>query len=213
MVYGGSNRARMFWGNNGKPTIPRRNAFVHMTSREWRKYDEESKLATAKEVNVRELIDSQIKNTHINESLVHEMLRIMFASEGWWVNYELPISDKMGGRIDFLVKRDRDDDWRLIEVKLRDNPDAVMQLRGYIQAIRRDVRKHREESLFWLLWNGRNGCKKIKGVIVCGPGDHTVREARKAGYDVWTYKYKVKDSQLGIEVFDAKSKRLILETK
>jgi hypothetical protein len=191
-----------------------------MTSREWRKYDGEAKFAKAKEVNIRELIDSQIRHTHINESLVHEMLRIMFASEGWWVNYELPISyelpirDKMGGRIDFLVKRDRDDDWRLIEVKLRDNPDAVKQLRGYIEAIKRDVQKHREESLFWLLWNGRNGCKKIKGVIVCGPGDRTVKEARKAGYDVWTYKYDLKASRLGIELREAtNNKTLILKTK
>ena len=210
MVYGGSHRERRFWGNNGKPTSRRRNAFAHMTRREWQRFD---KSAKAKEVNIRKLIDSQIKHCHIRESLVHEMLKIMFASKGWWVNYELPIRGKEGGRIDFLIKWDHDDDWRLIEVKLDDNPTAVTQLRGYIEAIKDDVRRLGEDSHFWLLWNGRKRCKKIKGVIVCGPGDRTVTKARNAGYDVWTYKYNVerKSSQLGIEVRDATSKKLILK--
>jgi hypothetical protein len=152
-------------------------------------------------------------NNHINESLVHEMLKIMFASKGWWVNYELPIRGKEGGRIDFLIKRDLDDDWRLIEVKLDDNPTAVTQLRGYIKAIKDDVRRLGKDSLFWLLWNGRNGCKQIKGIILCGPGDRTVKKARNAGYDVWTYNYnmEMKSSQLGIEVHDAMSGELILK--
>ena len=38
LVYGGSSRERRFWGDNGKPTIPRVNAFVHMMDRERRKY-------------------------------------------------------------------------------------------------------------------------------------------------------------------------------
>lgn len=211
MVYGGSNRERMFWGNNGKPTIPRHNAFVHMTTGEWRKYDKKLKLLEEKKIDFWKLIDSQIKNTHISESLVHELLRIMFAREGWWVNYEMPTGEKSRGRIDFLIKRTRKDDWRLIEVKLRDNPDAVTQLRGYIKAIRRDVRDNGEDSHFWLLWNGGKRCKPIKGVILCVPGGGTTREARKAGYEVWTYKYTRKDSLLGIEV--RHGKKLILRTK
>jgi len=209
MVYRG-NGVQGFWGHNGMPVIRRRNAFVHMSTEEWAKHDES---AETKEVNCRELIDSQIKNTHINESLVHEMLRIMFGKEGWWVNYELPVRDGRGeaGRIDFLIKRHRADVWRLIEVKLRDNPDAVAQLRWYKRAIRHDVCSREDDSLFWLLWNGR-GCKEIKGVIICAPGDCTLEKALNAGYDLWTYRYFVKDSQLGMELRDAVSKEVILAT-
>jgi hypothetical protein len=210
-VYGGSNRERKFWGSNGKPTIPRHNVFVHMTTGEWRKYDKKLELAKRKKIDFRDLIDSQIKNTHISESLVHEMLRIMFAREGWWVNYEVPTGEKSRGRIDFLIKRTRKEHWRLIEVKLLDNPDAVTQLRGYINAVTRDVKDNGENSHFWLLWKGSKGCKPIKGVIVCAPGGDTTREARKDGYDVWTYKYTVKHSLLGIEV--RHGKKLILRTR
>ena len=96
----------------------------------------------------------------------NEMLKILFASEGWWVNYELPvpIKDKTRGRIDFLIKRSPEDDWRLIEVKLDDNPDAVAQLHEYIKAIRRDV-KMNEDSFFWPLHVGRKRMQADKG---CG---------------------------------------------
>ncbi len=213
LVYGGSSRERRFWGDNGKPTIPRVNAFVHMMDRERRKYDTSAK---AKPLNFPRLIDGQIKNNHINESLVHEMLKILFASEGWWVNYELPvpIKDKTRGRIDFLIKRSPEDDWRLIEVKLDDNPDAVAQLHEYIKAIRRDV-KMNEDSFFWPLHVGRKGCKPIRGVVLCAaPGGDTVKEVQncRVPYDVWTYSYKVRRSKLGIEVRDARTWKLILQT-
>ena len=211
MVYGGSHRKRRFWGDNGKPSIRRQNAFMHMTRHEWQMFDDTS--VRHKEVNIGELIDSQIKHCHVSESLVHEMLKIMFAEKGWWVNYELPIKGKEGGRIDFLIKQDCRHDWQLIEVKLDDNPDAITQLQRYIEAIKCDVKK--KDSHFRKLWNGKK-CKEIKGVILCKyPGGDTVKEVRKRKkqYDVWTYSYvNGKSSQLGIEVHDAMSKKLILKS-
>lgn len=211
----GSDETKRFW-DDGKLGSPYQNAFVHMTSDEWEKFDAEFEIKSKmpEEVKIEELIDSQIKHCHISESLVHEMLKIMFASKGWWVNYELLIRGKEGGRIDFLIKRDLDDDWRLIEVKLDDNPNAVTQLDGYIKSIKHEVRKLRKSnywnSHFWPLWKEK--CyKKIKGVILCKfPGDETAKEARKNGYDVWTYKYNVKQNILGIEVCDQESKKPIL---
>ncbi len=212
LVYGADHRERSFWTDNGMPRVPRRNAFVHVRNGKWPS-------AQPQRVEVRELIDSQIKNNHINESLVHEMLKVLFATGGWWVNYELPAplgaKGKSWGRIDFLVRKSGKAPWRLIEVKLADNPEAVLQLRDYLQGITRDVRKNGEDSYFWPLWVGAERCKKIKGVVLCqSPGTETKREvkSRRLPYEVWTYTYHIKGGHLDIEVRDARNKRILSTT-
>jgi len=214
-VYGRKDE-QPFWGDSGMPSISRNNAFVHATTDEWRKFDEspDSKILTI--TNVTDVIDDQIKNSRIRESLVHELLKKIFARDGWWVNFEVPIR---GSRIDFLVKRNADDPWKVIEVKLKDNPGAVEQLHDYINKIVKDVRKNKDDSYFWPLWNGRGwkrkGCTKPKGVVLCAvPGTEILKEVEGCNYDydVWTYQYKFKDYKLGIEIRDARSKKLIAKT-
>lgn len=209
-VYGGNGKPRRFWRDNGMPSIPRNNAFVHLTPRQWKKFD---KSAKSNPLRATRVTDDQIKNTRIRESLVHELLKMIFAREGWWVNFEVPVR---GGRIDFLVKRSASDPWTVIEVKLGDNPDAVEQLHTYIEAIRRDVKKHKADSYFWPLWEGGRRCTKPKGVVLCAaPGNDTLKEVNDNNYDfhVWTYKYTSEHNTLGIEVLDAKSKRRIVRTR
>jgi len=153
----GSDKKKRFW-DDGKLGIPHQNAFVHMTPDEWEKFDAEFEIKSEmpEEVKIEELIDSQIKHCHISESLVHEMLKIMFASKGWWVNYELPIRGKVKGRIDFLVKRDPKDPWRVVEVKLDDNPTAVTQLDDYIKSIKHEVRELKKQ-IIWIPISGHYG--------------------------------------------------------
>jgi hypothetical protein len=208
-VYGGDWEPRNFWDVNGMPSIPRNNAFVHATTDVWRNFD---KSAKNDKLNIAEVTDEQIQNNHIRESLVHELLKMIFARDGWWVNFEMPTG---GGRIDFLVKENARDHWKVIEVKLRDNPDAVEQLDVYIKNIKEDVRKNGDESRFWPLWEGDKRCKAPKGVVLCAhPGTETDKEVKEGGFDfdVWTYKITFKDKKLGIEIRDARSDDLIAET-
>ena len=133
----------------------------------------------------------------------------MFARKGWWVNFEVPIRK---GRIDFLVKRSIADPWRVIEVKLQDNPDAVEQLHTYIKDIKRDVRDHKEHSYFWPLWNGRRRCKILKGVVLCAyPGKDTLKEVkhRHYGYAIWTHEYRSKDNKLRLIIRDEQGKIIL----
>ena len=203
-VYRGSDwEERSFWRDE-KPSIPRQNAFVHATTNEWKKFD---KLAKRKTLDITQVADALIKNNRIHESLVHEMLKMMFAKEGWWVNFEVPI---LRGRIDFLVKQGFTDryPWRVIEVKLEDNPKAVDQLHTYIDDIKSEVRKIKDpyDSYYWLLCKGQGKCVKLKGVVLCAdPGTETREEARKYDYDVWTYKYTFKGKSIGIRIKNAKT--------
>ena len=74
------------------------------------------------------------KGTQKNHHLVCEI----------YVNFEVPIKGKKdSGRIDFLIKKDLGDKWKLIEVKLRDNPNAVNQLCNYIEMINLNVKKNK----------------------------------------------------------------------
>jgi predicted RecB family nuclease len=72
------------------------------------------------------------------------------------VNYELPIRGKVKGRIDFLVKRDPKDPWRVVEVKLDDNPTAVTQLDDYIKSIKHEVRELKKQ-IIWIPISGHYG--------------------------------------------------------
>lgn len=225
-VYGGNEKWKNFWDvNNKMPSIPYINAFVHATPDEWRKFDKSAKSDTP---NIKQVTDTIIKHNRIHESLVHEILKMLFAREGWWVNFEVPVPIKRGkrGRIDFLVKQSARHHWKVIEVKLRDNPDAVEQLHYYLEGIEEDVKNEVKkedgsyvcDSYFWPLWNG-GGRKRIrytepKGVVLCAkPGTDTIEEAKKHGYDVWTYEYSSNDNnELGIKIWDATNNISIAET-
>ena len=210
-VYRGDWEERPFWGDNKMPLIPRKNAFVHATPAAWERFDA---LAKSNTLSVTQVSDTLIRHNRIRESLVHGILKMMFAREGWWVNFEVPISD---GRIDFLVKQSssRQHPWRVIEVKVEDNPDAVQRLHDYIEAIMRNVRWRKSNSLFWPLWDGR-GSTKPRGVVLCAaPGKETRKEVRdcKYDYDVWTYEYSCDNNTLGMVIRDAATDRLILKTR
>jgi hypothetical protein len=210
-VYGGNSHERNFWNDRGLPSIPRNNVFVHQTGGKWAKCDASD---ARKKLDIKGVTNFQIRHTRIRESLVHELLKMTFAREGWWVNFEVPISD---GRIDFMVKPNRPKaDWTIIEVKLEDNPNAVDQLHTYIQNIVTDVRAHPHNSYFWPLWKGGRKCIKPKGVVLCAaPGDETRDEvkASRYGFDVWTYKYSFRDNMIGLVIRDAKTNKLILRTR
>jgi hypothetical protein len=210
-VYAGKGHECCFENRKG-----RRNAFVHLTAGSKWPPIRIDMLYTENARNVRNIIHDQIMNNRIHESLVHEMLKIMFAEAGWWVNFEVRTGS---GNIDFLVKRSRADrhPWTVIEVKLRDNPDAVEQLRRYIEAIQGDVKYHASNSShFALLWDGGKRCTKLKGVVLCSyPGKETLEEVKRAHrpYDVWTYKYRFTHGRLGIKVWDATNGKLIMRTR
>jgi len=206
----GTGRKRGFWDGTGTPAFRRSGAFVHIRARGWAEFDER-KLKTAKWVGVEKRIDGLIKHNRIRESLLHTMLKVLFAKEGWWVNYEIPVK---AGRIDFLVKRNRHDDWRVIEVKLRDKRDASAQLRSYMSAIRKEVqkssRKERWDTHFELLKRGKRQCKHITGVILCEKGEEEECERnRRREVEVWTYKY-CQRRFLGVEVRERDGKRKLI---
>jgi hypothetical protein len=201
-VYGANGHPKNFWAHNDMPSIPHMNAFVHATANEWKQLDNWSETYT---IDITDISEYKILNTRIRESLVHELLKLMFASEGWWVNFEVPTGE---GRIDFLVKKTIADKhpWTLIEVKLEDNPNAVTQLHTYIMSIQNEVRKPRMNSYFWPLWIGKGRCRAIRGVVLCAaPGTETVEEIRacRYGYDVWTYHIEIRNNALKMVVKDA----------
>ena len=209
-VYGGNWKRQSFWQGE-MPFIKRNNAFVHATTHAWNVFDKKE-LTESDTLNITQVTDGIIKNNRIHESLVHEILKMQFARNGWWVNFEVPTRN---GRIDFLVKRSAaaNDPWIVIEVKLNDNPEAVEQLCGYIKDIKEEVRgKKGDDSYFWPLWVGKGRCTtNIKGVVLCAyPGKDTKKEAKQFGYDVWTYKY-FEDENIGIEIKDAETGVSILD--
>jgi hypothetical protein len=208
-VYGPDGQERDFWDDNGMPSIQRGNAFVHATALEWKTFDKSTK---SKTLTITEVTDCQIRNNRIRESLVHELLKMILAREGWWVNFEVPIN---GGRIDFLVRQSATHPWTVIEVKLGDNPDAVEQLHTYIKHIKRDVKRNKGDSYFWPLWDGGKRWTKPKGVVLCAyPSTETVHEVKVCnyGYEVWTYEYNCEDNKLGMVIRDSKG-RLIARTR
>jgi len=216
-VYRGSDwEERSFWRDGMPPTL-RKNVFVHATTDKWKKFDESPESKTLTITGVTDVIDDQIKNSRIRESLVHELLKKIFARDGWWVNFEVPIRE---GRIDFLVKQDAAKPWTVIEVKLKDNPKAVEQLHEYIIDIKSEVKNIKDKEASWddsyfgPLWEGKGQCVKLKGVVLCAdPPKETVKEVKDCNYDfdVWTYKYTFNDKKLGIEIWDARN-RLIAKT-
>ena len=220
-IYDGNNYECNFYKNCGTPSLPRNNAFVHLkTGFRWSEFDRKQEFMSKTKLSPTEIIDDQIKNNHIHESLVHEMLKVLIAEKGWYINFELPVKGKKKkGRIDFLIKKtpNHADPWSVIEVKLGDNPDAVEQLSGYIDSIRDMVRDY-EHTYYDMLWDGKK-VKEIKGVILCADpaSDETIEKANANNFDVWTYnfvlKQKSKQPRLGIKIFDAKNRRCILETK
>lgn len=97
-----------------------------------------------------------------------------------------------------------------------DNPDAVRQLRDYLQGTTRDVRKNKDDSYFWPLWAGAGRCKKMRGVVLCQfPGKETKQEVkfRRLPYEVWTYRYNKNGDHLGMEVRDTNNKTILSTTR
>jgi hypothetical protein len=208
-----------FYKEDGNRYHMYQNSFV-FSNNGWDEIDKTIGYHSDGEMKSSSVIDMQIKHSHIHESLVHEMLKIMLAWKGWYVNFEVPIKGKKdSGRIDFLIKKDLGDKWKLIEVKLRDNPNAVNQLCNYIEMINLNVNKTKDDSIhFKVLWNGKN-MKDLQGIVLCGhpASDITIDKSHEKGFEVWTYQFykytigSIEEPQLGIKVMD-ENNNVILKT-
>jgi len=215
-VYNRGKGEQSFWHSSGMPPKLRNNVFVHATTGKWKKFDKSPERKTLTITKVTDVIDDQIKNSHIRESLVHELLKKIAARDGWWVNFEVPVRR---GRIDFLINQSRSHHWKVIEVKLRDNPGAVEQLQDYLENIEKEVKKIKNSddswnSYFGPLWDGKGKCVKLKGVVLCAdPPKETVKEVKEGhhDFDVWIYKFTFNDNKLGIKIWDAITKEPIAE--
>ena len=206
------SRISNFYDDSGNRSQTYTNTFVFMKNGQtFLDFDQNNDYFFDDELSPINAVDMQIKNSHIRESLVHEMLKILMASKGWYVNFEVPIKyDGETGRIDFLIKpiNTKMDSWKVIEVKLLDNPDAVEQLSWYLKAISYDVNENKEESdYFSMLWNGSK-MREVEGIVLCGypPSLQTLNEAKQHNLKVWTYNFckqldnNVDEPLLGIEV-------------
>lgn len=190
-----------------------RPTWIHLErSKKWPgEYVEESELSCSS------IVTQEILNNHIHESLIHEILKVLFVREGWYMNYEMPVTyeengvEKRAGNIDFLIKQSENYPWRVIEVKLADNPNAIEQLKEYMIGIKKNVRKIKmmegvADSHFWLIAGGKKGSiKQIEGIILCPENakDETEKEAKKENIKVWTYSLDIpKKMTISFEVND-----------
>lgn len=193
-TYNGDGNEINFYKDKGQlPT--RNNTFIHLkTGRELPK-----KYFSQDELGYKEIASYELENNHINESLVHELLKIHIANEGkWYMNDELSILGKKKNRIDFLIKKSLkpSDNWTVIELKKGDGLEAVNQLAGYIDSIRREVKKKRKNSTYFdILWNKKKkSVKPIGGVILCAKNqisEETKKEAKKNNFSIWPYKIRL----------------------
>lgn len=217
------NYEKKFYNQYGNRTQTYTNTYVFLEG-EKSFTDFERKLDFFKQSDLSPMtaIDTQIKNSHIKESLVHEMLKILMASKGWYVNFEIPTKyEGEKGRIDFLIKpiESKIDGWKVIEVKLLDNPCAVEQLSWYLRAIESEVNRNKDYSKYFsMLWDGSK-MRDVEGVILCGfpASEETIEESKNKGFTIWTYNYikqsneKFDELTLGIQVKDEEG-RIILSS-
>lgn len=213
-LYDGENRKVNFYKKDGNKKIPRNNVFVHIGKEiRWKKFDSSQDYEEEAELRPIKIIDNNIKNTRIQESLVHEAIKVLAAEKGWFINSEKKIRN---GRIDFLVS-ENGELWRVIEVKLLDNPNAINQLENYINDITSDAKHDKKEADFFWLWDhGKKRMKKLEGIILCvAPGKETIEECKGTNFKVWTYEFnKISEAEeclLGITITDEKSK-VVLRT-
>jgi hypothetical protein len=213
-LYDGKNSKVNFYKNDGTKKASRNNVFVHLGKDiRWKEFDSSQDYEVESELRPIKIIDSNIKNTRIKESLVHEAIKVLAAEKGWFINSEKGTGDS--GRIDFLIKKSESDPFTVVEVKLLDKPDAVNQLEGYMQAITSDVKRNKNNSRFYCLWDDeKNKMKPLEGVILCAaPGKETIKECKRTNFKVWTYKFnKIPESKeclLGITITDEKGHEIL----
>jgi hypothetical protein len=151
-LYDGKNRKVNFYKNDGNKKDSRNNGFIHLGNEiRWKGFDNSQNYEVEAELRPIKIIDSNIKNTRINESLVHEAIKALAAEKGWFINSEKGTGK--GGRIDFLIKKSETDPFTVIEVKLLDRPDAVKQLDKYIKDITSKVKLYKTNSDYYSLWD------------------------------------------------------------
>ncbi|MBC2698707.1 MAG: hypothetical protein HF976_01830 [ANME-2 cluster archaeon] len=214
-IYNGKNKEINFF-RNGKPYIPRNNVFAHLNKKDmWRELDNKLNFESEDVLKPINVIDSNIKNSRIKESLVHEAIKVLVAEKGWFINSEKKVGD---GRVDFIIKKSEKDSFLIIEVKLFDNPDAVEQLEDYIDAITSNLDENQKNTeLFWFWNNEKNRMNKLEGIILCAyPPTKTIKECRGKKLKIWTYKFskvgKSNECLLGITIRDENGNE-VLRTK
>jgi hypothetical protein len=175
-----------------------------------------------KRLSRQSVVTQEILNTHIHESLIHEILKVLFVNAGWYMNYEMPVKykengKKRRGRIDFLIKQSNDIPWQVVEVKLADNPDAIRQLANYLRGLRDEIRKIKDcgDSNFCLLAGTRKGTvKKLEGIILCPKeAKHEIIEEvkkQKRKFKVWMYSLDIpKKLTISFKVWDETSHQIL----
>lgn len=123
---------------------------------------------------LRQFLSDNPPKSGLRESNIHDALIFQLLSEGYYFLHEKPVGK---GRYDILFQ-DKSDRLIAIEIKLRKGDSAVDQLLDYIRDLKKQKQYENEE---------------IKGAIVCGQADDSLRDTAKSnGFDVIEYVLSIK---------------------